>query len=725
MSADASGPGGSHYRAPADRALEAAHAVHRSGDHADALARCRALLADPPKAPEPLRRLGVLAAQLGLRREALPLLRAALEARPTMAQFWVSYIETLYVTGDFGKARDTLALGRRHGLGGQAVELLSARIAQALDEATALERLEAAQDYARLQATAEALIAEQGRTPQRLQAVGKALLLQGKDAAALAWLTEACDALPEAVDAWNQLGLALNHLERFEEAQRCFERALGLHPQAVEVLGNCADNCNDAGRFAEALPFCERALALVPGDVVARVNKARALLELGREDEGLALLRALHVEGVRLPGALLAFAQGLRRFGDPTEAAAVFAQMLGLEPENSAALLGLAITEVDQGRFDAAEALIDRAIGVQPDAIGAWALIPATRKMLPADRPWLVQAERLLATAPSAGKTYPLRYAMGKCCDDLGAYGEAFEHYREANALKRQFCQRYDRVNQEKLVSLLMRGYGRRPNARTPGSDSARPVLIVGMPRSGTSLLEQIVASHPHTFGAGELTFWRKQFRQHRRAAVNGRLLELPLREMASAYLEELARCAPASAQRVVDKMPSNFAHLGLIMAVFPNARVLHTMRNPVDTCLSIYFQDFHLGHAYANDLSDLAHYYCQYHRLMAHWRDVLPADRFLEVPYEALLDDQEGWSRRLIAFLGLTWDPGCLAFHKTVRKVGTASNWQARQPLYKTSRERWRNYRDFVTPLLPLLDLYDPERGQLPGVGGAAISHH
>jgi len=155
-----------------------------------------------------------------------------------------------------------------------------------------------------------------------------------------------------------------------------------------------------------------------------------------------------------------------------------------------------------------------------------------------------------------------------------------------------------------------------------------------------------------------------------------------------------------------VDKMPGNFMHLGLIHVIFPQARILHTRRHPIDTCLSIYFQNFSRRHTYANDLDDLAFYYNEYRRLMAHWRAVLPPEVFLEVPYEALVEDQEGWSRRIIDFIGLEWNERCLDFHEAERKVGTASNWQVRQKIYKTSKARWKNYERFVGSLLPLLEI-------------------
>jgi hypothetical protein len=246
-------------------------------------------------------------------------------------------------------------------------------------------------------------------------------------------------------------------------------------------------------------------------------------------------------------------------------------------------------------------------------------------------------------------------------------------------------------------------------NQRRKGaSASDRPLFIVGMPRSGTSLTEQIIASHPAAFGAGELRFWSNVGKQFKREVLMADFDEPFLTNVAADCLLDLANYS-TEALRVVDKMPGNVKFVGLIHAVFPNARILHTRRNPIDTCLSIYFQDFNAGHSYSNDLDDLAHYYREYHNRMMHWHSVLPPGVLLDVPYESLVEDQESWSRKIIDFIGLEWDDKCLSFHQTERKVGTASNWQVRQPIYKGSKERWRNYEKFVAPLLPLLGLYDP----------------
>jgi hypothetical protein len=232
---------------------------------------------------------------------------------------------------------------------------------------------------------------------------------------------------------------------------------------------------------------------------------------------------------------------------------------------------------------------------------------------------------------------------------------------------------------------------------RPGGIASELPVFVVGMPRSGTSLTEQILASHPQVHGAGELLYWIFAADAERAATLEQRAGSIA--ELGRAYLEGLATQAP-DASRVVDKLPVNFRHIGLIHAALPGARFIHLERNPLDTCLSIYFQGFSAAHPYATDFGDLAHYYQEYRRLIAHWRAVLPPRTLLDVQYEDLVDNPEDWSRRMLAHIGLPWDSRCLEFHRTDRPVLTASNWQVRQPINKRSVERWRRYEQFIAPL-------------------------
>ena len=223
--------------------------------------------------------------------------------------------------------------------------------------------------------------------------------------------------------------------------------------------------------------------------------------------------------------------------------------------------------------------------------------------------------------------------------------------------------------------------------------------------RSGTSLGEQIIASHPQAIGAGELDFWHTAVRNRQESLRSGGPDEPLTRKLAESYVRTLEQHSP-SALRVVDKSTFNTDHLGLIHQVLPRARLICMQRDPIDNCLSCYFQDFANVASFTMDLSDLAHYYREHHRLVSHWRSALPQDALLIVPYAELVADPETWSRRIIEFIGLEWDSRCLQFHNTQRSVLTASNWQVRQRVYSSSVGRWRNYQKFIGPLLELRDL-------------------
>jgi hypothetical protein len=357
--------------------------------------------------------------------------------------------------------------------------------------------------------------------------------------------------------------------------------------------------------------------------------------------------------------------------------------------------------------FDEAEALYRRAIGIKPDFPRAWAGIAGLRKMTAAEGDWLAQAERIARKDLPAREEVHLRYALGKYFDDVEEFDQAFHHYRRANELAKSCRPGHDRRQLSGTFDLMTQFYDADwlSEAKIHANASPRPVFIVGMPRSGTSLAEQILASHPAVFGAGEIPFWNLSSAQVAAAAVRGEPAHAAVAPVADAYLKLLADRS-AEALRVTDKMPGNFAHMGLIHAAFPSARFIHMRRGPIDTCLSIYFQNFHLVHSYTNDLGDLAHYYTEYLRIMDHWRSVLPPGVILEVPYEALIDDVETWSRRMVQFIGMPWDAACLEFHRTSRNVSTFSRWQVRQKISKSSVDRWRNYAQHVGPLLPLAEL-------------------
>ncbi|MGA9867339.1 MAG: sulfotransferase, partial [Acetobacteraceae bacterium] len=300
-----------------------------------------------------------------------------------------------------------------------------------------------------------------------------------------------------------------------------------------------------------------------------------------------------------------------------------------------------------------------------------------------------------------------VHFGLGKAFDDLGDYAEAMRHFDAGNRLA-AMGRPFDRAQFGASVNRLMGTITAEFFAehRALGATSELPVLILGMPRSGTTLVEQIVSSHPDVGGGDELTFWTRQAGELGRLGDGWATAE-HVNRVAADYLTALRKIGP-TALRVTDKMPGNFLWIGLIHLVFPNARIIHCRRHPVDTTLSNYFTNFSAPMAYTYDKGHLAFYYRCYERLMAHWRSVLPQGTMLEVQYEELIADREPVTRQMIEFLGLEWDEACLRPEDNQRTVLTASAWQVRQPVYRTSAERWRRYEPWLGELRQLLD--DPD---------------
>jgi len=568
------------------------------------------------------------------------------------------------------------------------------------------------------------------------QMLGIALTRQGKDASQ-AWQT-ACRLLPNDAGTHVNAGNASARLGRLEDAVASYRRALALSADLAEAHQNLGRALLELGRIEEAAASCRRALELNPRYAQAHATLGNAWLLLGRlEDAAASYAQALEIEpefsethhnlgnALRGLGKLEEAAASYRRAlqiepqfaeahvnlgiaqrlqGRTAEAQASCRRALALDPRSAAAYAALADASADLGRFDEAQELFERVISIEPQSPEAWSGLARLRTMTLADAAWLAQAQRIADRPLPPRREAALRYAIGKYFDDVRDFDQAFLSFRRANELAKQHRMPHDRRQLTRVVDRMIRLYDPAWLARTRkhALESPRPVLIVGMLRSGTTLAEQILASHPAVFGAGELRFWSgvSEAYQWSEAESGGALLR-KLAEDYLALLHDLSNGAP----RVVDKMPTNFAFLGLIHAALPNARIIHMQRNPLDTCLSIYCQHFEATASYANDLEDLAHYYREYLRLVRHWRSMLPGEVVLEVPYEGLVADPERWSRAMVQFVGLPWDPRCLDFHATERPVITASQRQVRQKITPSSVGRWRNYEKFLGPLLDLME--------------------
>lgn len=610
-----------------------------------------AILAVYPDMAEANHNLGILMLEQGETEQALVLLERAVASAPPQMLFHRSLIQALIDTGLHDRARAQIAHAGACGMDPLLTSSYLNRLPRSCLHKIDLPSIEE--------------LVKQGQYQEALQQVDAAFSRGGP----------VVD-LRQRLQLLNYAGICHKRLGHVRKAHHCFTEALKLAPEAPYIYANIGSNLNEALLFWEAEPWLKKGLAIDPDYVPVRINLANTLIGLGEDDTALKMLDSLIADGYRTPHVLNA----------------------------------LGTVHMNLGQYDKVQNFYDELQQQDPDNAEAWAARVYLRKQTRADQAWLTRAEALVAATRSPAGRIALLFAMGKFHDDLQAYDLAFEQVAQAHHIKKKMAGHpFDPEAYEERVNLMIQGFDTRffSHDVPEAGFSERPVFVVGMPRSGTSLVEQILASHPQVHGAGELVFWERWAAQHPDAAVNATISRAQIQELVSTFQIKLDDLNPA-AERIVDKMPGNYLRLGLIHAAFPKARIIHTLRNPLDTCVSIFFKNFNASHAYAHELSDLAFYYRQYLRIMSHWKSLLPSEAMLEVPYEALVKDQEGWIRQMIRFLDLPWDDACLAFHKTRRRVGTASNWQVRQKIYTSSLARWKNYERHLGPLLDLLENKD-----------------
>lgn len=569
----------------------------------------------------------------------------------------------------------------------------------------------------------------QGRLEQSLALIGKSLLQN-----------------PNFADAHLNLGNVLREMGRLDDAAESYRRAIALKPGSATAHSNLGRVLNDLGQSEAAIESCRMAAALDPTMAAPQLNLAAVLTRLRRLAEAeAAYLRALMLEPDRAEAhrslgmlltelerydeALLCHDRAIKlNPNDPAShrarasllilrkdieaAAQEFRRAIALAPKQVEGWIGLGWALRLLGQFEEADRCLARVRELDPTNMEAVrhqvvtghassdaAEIARLGQIL--DRPDLPQRDRIVAG-----------FALGKLLDNAEQYDEAFARYAAANADSRAMHvaagQLFDYPALQRRVDLLIETHTPEYFADNQGGNrSELPVFIVGMPRSGTSLVEQIVSMHSQVFGAGELddidkiaagiagTTEKKVAAFEGDSAIAGKLSNL--------HLERLRRLG-RGASRVVDKMPDNIAHLGLIAVLFPGARIIFCTRDARDISLSCYFQLFGDGlQLFSYDLADCGRRCLEVQRLASHWRNVLPL-RMHEVRYETLVGDLEGESRRLIDFLGLPWEPACLEFHRNARAVTTMSHWQVRQPIYDRSIGRWRKYHRHLGPLLAVL---------------------
>ena len=403
------------------------------------------------------------------------------------------------------------------------------------------------------------------------------------------------------------------------------------------------------------------------GAAAANVAEAHCKLGLlleseGRRERAIECLRAARASDLALLSRCCAKPEYSSLTDDDTTSEELVRRAISLEPRNGDAHVMLGTILMQHGRFDEAAASFDLANALDTQDVVGPASLVQVKPLSESDRPLIEQLEHKLKNPGLTGNEAALvHFALGKAYDDLGEYGRAIEHFDQANSLKKRGSNHYDRTAHAELVDRLIRRFT--PEFFSRNKDMAHdwdvPVLIVGMPRSGTTLAEQIISSHPDVTAGGELTFWPDHVSDFR-VDRDGKIDPVWMRETQAAYQARLSQIS-TTARRITDKLPQNFQNLGLLHAAFPKARVIHCRRDPIDTCLSIYFTNFARRMDFAFDREWIVDYYQQYARLMEHWRNVLPSNCLLEIDYEELVAAPEPVIRSIIQFCGLEWDDACL----------------------------------------------------------------
>jgi tetratricopeptide (TPR) repeat protein len=538
-----------------------------------------------------------------------------------------------------------------------------------------------------------------------LLALATQWLRAGRPADAIGPLREAALLQPSNPIIHHDLGLACLEVGRIQEAIAALQRAVTSDPRYADAYFRLGIALETQGNVRGAIVAYHRATELLPCLSEAWFRVGALVYTLGHRDEAISCFRQASATGGKNTFGRLGKARALLTDGRNQEAEQVLRKTLARDPTDAMAhdLLGTLLSEF--GRFDEARECFQRAIDLAPVLAGSYYDLVRCRPVTRSDDGLLQRMEAALATPGlEAAQLHRVHLAIGKAADDLGDYALAMQHFDAADAVRRasaSFDPAAFSTEIDRLIARCTREWIAR--ASELGSGDATPVLIVGMPRSGTTLVEQIVSMHPEVGAGGELNFWIERGAAWHASGTTGNETQF-LAKAAADYLRVLRGIAPKAA-RVTDKMPFNFLWAGLIHVAFPRATIIHCRRAAIDTALSIHQTHFHPSFAFPTGGTELVEYFRNYQRLVDHWRNVLPPDRFLEVDYEELTRAPEPIIRRIIAVCGSAWHDACLRPENNPRAVNTPSKWQTRQPIYHTSVARWRRYEPWLGPLRALVD--------------------
>jgi len=515
------------------------------------------------------------------------------------------------------------------------------------------------------------------------------------------------------------LGAALTANEQPREAVDYLVRAINLRPNWAVAHSNIGNALLELELYDKAAMAFEEAITLDSGLVSAIQGLARVEMVRKNPKEALILaekankLKPNDVDNVRFIGSVH------RDLGNTTRALAYYEDSLSIDPDFEPTIVDKGELLVELGDMVQAATCFRAAIEKNPSSLRSRISLAKALKVTDTNDENLLWLAAFDTNNPDLyeAKAMALQFVLGKAYNDTKQYDLAFQHYARGCKMKRAKVE-YSVDRNQLRIEAIKKFFSAETIEKFKGikNTDATPIFVLGMPRSGTTLTEQIIASHPNVYGAGELNYlldlvnFRGELPENAYPQSVTKFKKADFEKLGKEYLSKIKELAPQS-PHITDKMPANHHLIGLIHLILPMAKIVHVNRSPVDTCLSGFFQSFKNGQHHSYDLYESGKYYRGYHDLINHWREVLPAGAFYDVQYEELVADIDNQARNLIAYCGLEWDDRCLEFHKTKRSVKTASVTQVRQPLYNTSVERWRVYEKHLGPLFKGLGDLAPER--------------
>ena len=656
-----------------DQALQKGIKAHRAGKLQEADRYYTAILKANPRHPDANHNMGIMAVGFGKVQEALPFFKAALNANPSIVQFWLSYIDALIKLDRLEDAKAVLDQAKSTGAKGNAFDKLEKSLGSSEPKN----------------------IYDQDPTREQL-----ALLFKLYSQKKLQQVYENTEKLTKRftknLTLWNMMGASAAQIGKLDEAVFAFQKAISVEPDFADTYNNLGNVLKDLGKPKEAEEAYNKAISIKPDYAEAYFNKGNVLKDQSRLEEAIEAYKDALSSKPNYSKVYNNMGNVLKGQGKLEEAIEAYKNAISINPNNANAFKNMGVALKDQGNLKEALKAYSKALSLKPDYAEVHRNISTIKKYTLDDKQFLQVEELYKREDLREDARCSLSFALAKMYEDIGKLDQSFSYLSEGNALRKKLLN-YSINKDIDLFTKLKKTqpYFLKNSKQIKGSSiEPTPIFIVGMPRSGTTLTEQIISSHSEVVGAGELKY-ALQF--GRNLALDPKSINTgAISEFRGRYLNELSKVSYGQ-RLVTDKMPQNFLLIPLICAAFPEAKIIHVQRNAAAICWSNYRQYFTAeGLGYCYDLTDVVSYYSLYSDLMEFWQSEY-SDRIYNLNYEKLTTDQESETRKLIDLIGLDWEEACLSPHKNRRSVRTASNQQVRQKVYKGSSEAWRKYEPYL----------------------------